>query len=115
MQADILIPLTLFAAVASTLILFRKFTNDERLALIEKGADANIFNKKPFTFPAIKIGLLLFGAGLGILVGSIFASYGFMQEEPAIFSCILLFGGLGLFLSFFIESYLSSRKSKQED
>ncbi len=113
MQAgEIIIPITLFISTAVTLILFRKFTNDERLALIEKGMDANIFTRKTkFSFPAIKIGLLLVGAGLGIFVGSIFE--GFMGEDAATFSGILFFGGLGLFVSFFIEQKLG--KKTQDD
>ncbi|MGL1885011.1 MAG: hypothetical protein OCD76_00740 [Reichenbachiella sp.] len=113
MDTEILIPLTLFISAATTLILFRKFTNDERLALIEKGGDANIFNKKQITFPAVKIGLLLIGAGLGIFIGSILGHH-LMGEEQAIFSCILVFGGLGLFFSYFIENNLAKKKGKEE-
>lgn len=102
--AEIVIPVVLFVSIAIILIVFRKFINDERMALIEKGGDANIFNRKSLSFPAIRIGLLLVGAGIGILLGNMIAEAQLLSEEAGIFSCLMIFGGLGLFSSYFVEN-----------
>ncbi|PIB36047.1 hypothetical protein BFP72_11905 [Reichenbachiella sp. 5M10] len=86
--------------------------NDERLALIEKGGDANIFNRKTITFPAIKIGLLLIGAGVGILVGNLLSTAAIVSEEVGIFSCLMIFGGSGLFISYFVEQKFRDKQEK---
>ena len=102
---EFLIPIVFFISIAIVVIIIRKFQNDERLALIEKGGDANIFNatKKTNSFPALRYGLLLFGAGIGILIGNLVAETRIIDDEAAVFSFLLIFGGAGLFASYFIE------------
>lgn len=112
---EFLIPLVFFISIAVVIIVIRKFQNDERLALIEKGGDANIFNstKKSNSFPALRYGLLLIGAGIGILVGNIVAESRVIDDEAAIFSCLMIFGGLGLFASYFIERKEAAKQEKE--
>ena len=103
-MAEELIPIILFLSVAVVLIIYRKFTNEERLAMIEKGVDANLFNRKiNHRGTALKFGLLFIGAGIGLLLGSLLAAGHYIEEDPAYFSMLLLFGGLGLFVSYKIE------------
>jgi hypothetical protein len=83
--------------------------NRERMALIEKNADPSIL--KPgsnggFKLFAIKFGMLLMGIGLGILVGNILTATTVLKEEVAYFSMIFLFGGAGLFTSYFVGKKL---------
>ena len=50
----------------------KQIKNQEKIALIEKGMDPSLLNRKPNNQPnSFKIGLLLIGAALGILVGYI--------------------------------------------
>jgi F0F1-type ATP synthase membrane subunit c/vacuolar-type H+-ATPase subunit K len=85
--------------------------NKERLALIEKGADASLFNTgkegKSFvnwTKFTLKLGMFLTGIGLGIIAGAILESAAvFPSEEAGYFSMILIFGGLGLILFYVIH------------
>ena len=102
---EFLIPIVFFISIAVVAIIIRKFQNDERLALIEKGGDANIFNRtsKSNSYPALRYGLLLIGAGIGILVGNLVAESRVIDDEAAVFSCLMIFGGIGLFASYFIE------------
>lgn len=111
---EIFIPIVLFISVAVVLIVIRKFQNDERLALIEKGSDANIFNRasKNNSFPALRYGLLLIGAGIGILVGNIVAETRIIDDEAAVFSFLMICGGSGLFLSYFIERREAAKQNK---
>ncbi len=87
--------------------------NSERLALIEKGADASTFRIGKETaqkrslgqiFNVLKIGLFLVGGGLGVAVGFFMGTLG-MDEGAAYPSMILIFAGLGL-----VTYYLISRK-----
>ncbi|MCX6269187.1 MAG: hypothetical protein NTW16_17840 [Bacteroidetes bacterium] len=93
MNADFLIPIACFAMIYGIVYLFVR--KKERLALIAKGADATIFEstKQP---SSLKWGLLFVGIGTGILLGKVLAVYTTLEEEPAFFSMICLFGGIGL-------------------
>ncbi|WOK06085.1 DUF6249 domain-containing protein [Imperialibacter roseus] len=99
---EVLIPLALFTSIAITIIFWRKFLNDERLAAIEKGADPNIFRGKSTNSIALKFGLLFIGVGCGILFGGLIEGF-FRDEEVAYFSMIFIFGGAGLFISHKME------------
>lgn len=107
--------IALFATVFGIMYLHLTTRNKERLALIEKGADASLFNtgkegksSSSWGKLSMKIGLLFMGIGLGIIAGAICESLGlFPEEEAGYFSMIFLFGGLSLVLF-----YLFDRKSK---
>ncbi len=95
MNNEFLIPVSFFAMVFGIVYLFVR--KKERLALIEKGADASIFtsSRQP---SSLKWGLLFVGIGAGILLGKLLAVYTTLEEEPAFFSMICLFGGFGLII-----------------
>ncbi|XOV93552.1 MAG: DUF6249 domain-containing protein [Bacteroidota bacterium] len=118
-------PLIAFIALFATIfgISYVYFTtrNKERLSMIEKGADATLFDRKGFKFSISKfilnIALLLTGIGLGILIGSLMGTdvYRFQETEMSMYrgwtlidkeitisSMIFIFGGLGLIAGFFI-------------
>ena len=83
--------------------------NRERMALIEKNADPSILkpgSNGSFKLFAIKFGMLLMGIGLGILAGSILNTTTVLGEEVAFFSMVFLFGGAGLFTSYFVGKKL---------
>lgn len=105
-----LIPIVTVISIVVMIIFIRKFTNDERMAMIEKGVEANIFNRKTNAYPNLRYGLLLVGAGLGLLVGALFANTRMIDEEASYFSMLFIFGGLGLFLSYFIEKKAAEKE-----
>ncbi len=80
--------------------------NKERMALIEKGADASIFVKgKTRTAPIWKIlilnlALLLMGIGVGIFIASLLHYNMGVEEGVAYPGTIFLMAGIGLFLGF---------------
>lgn len=87
--------------------------NSERLALIEKGADASLFKIGRETdqkrslgqvFNVLKIGLFLVGGGLGVAAGFFLGTLG-MDKGASYPSMILIFAGLGL-----VGYYLITRK-----
>ena len=78
--------------------LFFSTRNRERLALINKGADASIFNINPNkdVNDALKLGLTAIGVGIGFFLAGIVSQIGILPHKTAIIAMPLIFGGLGL-------------------
>ncbi len=104
-----------FAMIFGIMYLFYTTRNKERMALIEKGADASLFNTGKTHIPwfnwgkfALKTGMLLIGVGLGIIAGALLDMADvFPDTESGYFSMIFIFGGLAL-----VIFYLIDRRSK---
>jgi hypothetical protein len=103
-----------FAMVFGIMYMFFTTRNKERMALIEKGADASLFNtgkdaRGVFSWNkfTLKIGMLAMGIALGIIIGSLLAQTSVMDEDASYSSMIFFFGGLSLVLFYIID-----RKSK---
>ena len=98
---EILVPIAFFALVFGMLYLYLTTRHKQRLALIEKGADASIFgmvsNGKSGQYWTIRTGLFFVGIGIGVLMGNVLANVGLL-EPVAYISMIFIFGGLGLIL-----------------
>ena len=77
--------------------------NKQRLAMLEKGVDPKSFYPQPTTnrYASLKWALLMIGIGLGFLVGGFLSDY-VHDEAPVIFSMVLIFGGLGLLVYYFV-------------
>lgn len=101
-----------FATVFGIMYLFYTTRHKERLALIDKGADATLFNtgKDGIGFSwgkfSMKLGMLAMGISFGILVGAMIAKSGALDEDISYSSMIFLFGGLALVLFYFIDRKL---------
>jgi ABC-type Fe3+-siderophore transport system permease subunit len=89
-----------FAYAVIHLLIRRK----ERMALIEKGADAPLFDiqSRP-NITALKFGLLFIGVAIGLLLGSLLVETTTLNDEASYFSMVFLFGGIGLVVSHFLE------------
>ncbi|MEQ9426204.1 MAG: DUF6249 domain-containing protein [Cyclobacteriaceae bacterium] len=108
----VFIPIFFLAVACVVLIFYRKYSNDERMALIEKGADAKIFQySSSKSYGPLRFALLMIGLGIGLLVGSLLDEARIVQEEVAYFSMILIFGGVGLYYSHVLEA----KKRKEEE
>ena len=92
-------------ALLVTVIYIRKFSNEERLKLIETGADPEILNIKRTggKYNTLRFALLLMGVGTGILLGGILDS-AFDMEEVGYFSMLFICGGIGLGIAYRIEN-----------
>lgn len=110
----IIIPVVLFGSIFGIVYVYLMTRNKERMAMIEKGMDMSLFVKKhgeeaPMKYWVIKIGFLMIGIALGVMTGSLVSNNGMMVEDSAYPSMILLFGGLALVASYFVERKLRAK------
>lgn len=101
----ILIPISFFIAVFGIFYLHLSTRNKERLALIEKGADASIFNLGKKTGSSWKvivlnIAFLLMGIGLGVFIANLLVTYTTLNEEAIYPALIFFMAGVGLYIGF---------------
>lgn len=79
----------------------------ERIALIEKGMDPLLADKKlpkDYTQGSLLWGMLMAGIGLGALIGNIVAPLRPVKPDLTINASALLFGGLGLLLYYILRN-----------
>lgn len=105
MDASILIPISLFAAIFGIVYLFLSTRNKERLALIEKGADASIFSRNGNSFQKVillNLALLLMGIGVGVFIALLLATYTSLDKGAVYPAMIFLMAGASLLLGFYM-------------
>jgi len=105
----IMVPIIGSIGLFITIIYIRKFQNLERMAIIEKGLNPDIFKKESSSAGTLRAALLLMGAGLGLLMGY-WLDRSFDMEEVAYFSMLFIFGGLGLGIAYIIEERKQAKK-----
>lgn len=104
---EALIVFIIFGSIFAIAYLYFSTRNKERLALIEKGADASIFvkGKREHTAPIWKVlilnlALLLMGIGLGTFLASLLDNYTTLDEDALYPAIIFFMAGVGLFVGF---------------
>ena len=111
-EAEILIPILIclgfFAMVFGIVYMHKR----ENLAMIEKGMNPKEFLNRPAPYRNLKWGLLLVGAGMGLLLAYILDQYVLIgrggrwnhnDNEAIYFALIAIGGGLGLISSYRVE------------
>lgn len=110
--------IALFIVVFGIFYLYFSSRNKERLALIEKGADAEIFFSKQERRKSAPVGkviilnlaMLAMGVGIGIFIGSFIEAYTIIDPEIGYTGSIFLFAGLGLLIGFFLTKKLIDKE-----
>jgi hypothetical protein len=111
MATEIIGTIGFFITMIIFIVTFFKTRHTERMALINSGRTAKVFQGNDSdTNQALKFGLILLSVGLGLLVGMIFDSI-FDTEPAAVFVCILIFGGISLI---FYHSYINGKNKATE-
>jgi len=107
MGSEVIIIPIIFGVILAIAYLYFSTRNKERLALIEKGAEASIFVKgkregaAPFwKIIILNLSLLLMGIGAAIFVASILHYSLGVDEEVAYPGTIFLLAGVGLMVGF---------------
>jgi hypothetical protein len=104
----IFVPIGFFLAIFAILYVYWTTRTKERLALIEKGADANIFKTEPSKYALLKWGIFLIGLSVGVITG--FALSNVVTEVVAFFTMIFFFGGIGLIVAHFVTNKLAKKE-----
>ncbi len=111
--------MALFVIIFGIFYLHYSTRNKERLALIEKGADASIFFSakvpKKSSVPVWKVlilnmAVLLMGVGAGVFIGALLEAYTVIEEEVGYTGSIFLMAGLGLFIGFTLSKKLVEKE-----
>ena len=104
---EALIVFIIFGSIFAVAYLYFSTRNKERLALIEKGADASIFvkGKREHTAPVWKVlilnfALLSMGVGLGIFLATLLDTYSNLESDGIYPAIIFFMAGVGLFIGF---------------
>lgn len=111
MGSEVIIVPIVIGVIFGIFYLHYSTRNKERLALIEKGADASIFNLgKGHAAPFWQVltlngGLLLMGIGAGVIIGGLLSNAG-VDDDIAMPGSIFLFAGVGLLIGFFLTRKL---------
>lgn len=106
MGSEIVIMPMLFGAIFGVVYLYYSTRNKERLALIEKGMDAGIFNRgKSQPAPIWKIlflntALVMIGIGIGIFIAAILSTNFGVDEDIAYPGTIFTLAGVGLLIGY---------------
>ncbi len=104
------IPITAILGFVGLMIILRKFDNDEKMAMIEKGiALPQKQSGKVNPASALRWGCLFVGVGLGIFVANMIASIKQQDNEALYPALIMFFGGAGLLVSYYIQLKIDER------
>ena len=112
--AEVLVPITIFAGGFAMIFGIVYLKTRENLAMVEKGMNPKQRYNSPAPFKSLKLGLLLLGAGLGLLTAYLIDSLALRSADSfryhgnvpfLYFSLIAVGGGLGL-----IASYMTEKK-----
>ena len=99
----LMIPILGVIGVFIMIIYLRKYENEERMAMIEKGVSPDMFARKQRnTSISLRFSLLMIGVGIGLLMGY-FLDRNVDMEEAGYFSMLFIFGGIGLGAAYVIE------------
>ncbi len=114
-MVEILIPISMFLAIFGVVYIYLTTRNKERLALIEKGAEASIFmrdrsNASPiWKILLLNLALLLMAIGIGVFIASILHYNMGVDEDVAYPGTIFLMSGIGLFVGFTMTKNLEKK------
>jgi len=115
MGGEVIIVALIFGTIFGVFYLYYSTRNKERLALIEKGAEASIFNQgrrsgvPMWKIMILNVALLLVGIGLAVFIAAFLTEVG-LDEEVAYPGTIFLMAGLGLFAGFTLTKRLEDSK-----
>ena len=100
------VPIAMFLMIFAILYVYYTTRSRERLALVEKGVDASVFKIDPERkrLDLVKWGIFLMALAVGVVSG--FGLSNVINEVVAFFTMILLFGGLGLIVAYFVTKAL---------
>jgi hypothetical protein len=103
--AEVLIPIVMFAGGFAMIFGIVYLKTRENMAMIERGMNPKRYANLPAPFRSLKLGLLLLGAGAGLIIAYTIdhSMVNRHEPEPIYFALIAIGGGLGLIGSYAME------------
>lgn len=98
---DIIVSVTLFAAVFGMVYVFLMTRHRERMGMLERNLITSPFQSSNLNNLTLKSGMLLVGLAIGFLILFVLEQYGVHSDLISV-SMVCLFGGLSLIASYFI-------------
>lgn len=107
---ELFVPIALFLMIFAILYVYYTTRSKERLALVEKGVDASVFKIDPVRkrLDLVKWGIFMIALAIGVVTGFLLSNA--INEVVAFFTMILLFGGLGLIVAYFVTNALAKKE-----
>ncbi|MCU0388868.1 MAG: hypothetical protein MUE71_09710 [Chitinophagaceae bacterium] len=100
MNGEIFIPITLFVSAALMIMVIAYYRSRENLAMIERGMNPKLNEAKPTPYRAFRWGMLLIGAGSGLLIAYLIDQTTSLSDTEGIFFALISIGaGVGLIIS----------------
>lgn len=104
------VPITAIVCIVGLLAILRKFENDERMAMIEKGlTPMQKQGMRVNPASALRWGCLFMGVGFGIFLANLLEGIKETNPDALYPALILFFGGLGLLISYYIQLKLDEK------
>lgn len=104
--AEILIPITIFGGGFAMIFGIYYLKTRENLAMLEKGMNPKEHANRPAPYKNLKWGLLLVGAGIGLMIAYLLDTFMVPHSDTnafIYFSLLAIGGGLGLISSYKVE------------
>ena len=103
MATGLIAVIGVFSSIILAIYLFFKTRHKERIDLIQSGQSADIFaTGKANRIQFLKWGIIIVFIGLGILLGGMLEQMEFLEDGFAGFFAVLVLGGIGMILFYFI-------------
>ncbi len=117
MISDIFIMFIISATVFGIFYLFYSTRHKERMAIIEKGLDANALNlktKRSWKKTSLSTGIFLISLGLGFILAVIISGYFRLNDKLSVIVCTFIMGGAGLVVNYFILRHIEKHEENND-
>lgn len=105
--------ISVFGSSSFIAYLFFSSRHKERMALLEYNKDAKVFSAQSLSrFGALKFGMVMVLAGVGLLIAYFMTTLFRIPEEVAVFSMLLIGGGGGLLIYYYLTDKLDLKESE---
>ena len=110
-ELALFIPILSVIGIVLVIIYLRRYSNIERMAMIEKGINrGEWWGGETNSSIALRLALFFLGIGCGFLMGEVLRELTGFREPICYFSMLFIFGGAGLFASYVIEEKKNKKK-----
>ena len=106
---DFIVSIAALAGIFGIIYLFIMTRHKERMLMMQKGVNAEMFeSKNNFGSITLKLGMLFIGVALGIFIGNLLYNFFGIEESVTYLTMIFFFGGVSLIINFLISQKIKN-------